>query len=116
MLAFAATIAGLCQNFAMIAEPLHDLTKKNVTFLWNDYCKNVFYRLRRELSIAPVLAHPDFDQEILLDTDASNEAVGAVLSQIQNGVERCVAFASKSLSKSERKYCVTRKELVPKIS
>lgn len=76
-------------------------------------CKN---RLRRELSTNPVLAHPDFDQEFLLNTDANNEAVGAVLSQIQNGVERCVAFASKSLSKSERKYCVTRKELLPNIS
>lgn len=100
----------------MIAEPLHDLTKKNVTFIWNDYCKNVFHRLSRELSTNPVLAHPDFDQEFLLDTDANNETVGAVLSQIQNGVERCVAFASKSLSKSERKYCVTRKELLPNIS
>jgi hypothetical protein len=99
-------------NFAMIAKPLHDLTKKNITFRWNDDCQNAFDRLRKELATAPVLAHPDFDQEFILDTDASNEAVGGVLSQIQNGVERPVAFASKSLSKSERKYCVTRKELL----
>lgn len=71
-----------------------------------------FDSLRKELATAPVLAHPNFDQEFILDTDASNEAVGGVLLQIQNGVERHVAFASKSLSKSERKYCVTRKELL----
>lgn len=99
-------------NFAMIAKPLHDLTKKNITFRWNDDCQNAFDRLRKELATAPVLAHPDFDQEFILATDASNEAVGGVLSQIQNGVERHVAFASKNISKSERKYCVTGKELL----
>lgn len=99
-------------NFAMIAKPLHDLTKKNAKYIWTDNCQNAFDRLRTELSTAPILAHPDFEQEFILDTDASNEAIGAVLSQVQKGIERPIAFASKSLSNSERKYCVTRKELL----
>ena len=61
---------------------------------------------------APFLAHPDFTKPFILDTDASSTCIGAVLSQIQDNKERVIAFASKSLSKSERKYCVTRKELL----
>ncbi|GFX01388.1 transposon Tf2-6 polyprotein [Trichonephila clavipes] len=51
-------------------------------------------------------------QAIYLDTDASNESVGAVLSQEIDGQERVVAYWSKCLSKPERNYCVTRKELL----
>jgi hypothetical protein len=48
--------------------------------------------------------------KMLLDTDASNEAIGAVLSQEIDGKERTIAFASRTLTKPERRYCVTRKE------
>jgi hypothetical protein len=58
------------------------------------------------------LAHPDFSQPFILDTDASSSCIGAVLSQVQNGQEKAIAFASRSMTKSERKYCVTREELL----
>ena len=48
----------------------------------------------------------------MLDTDASDRGIGAVLSQFQDGVEKPIAFASRTLSKSERNYCVTRRELL----
>ena len=48
----------------------------------------------------------------MLGTDASDQGVGAVLSQLQDGVEKPIAFASRTLSKFERKYCVTRRELL----
>ena len=48
----------------------------------------------------------------MLDTDASDHGIGAVLSQLRDGMERPIAFASRTLSKSERNYCVTRRELL----
>jgi len=51
-----------------------------------------------------------------LDTNASGYGLGAVLSQEQNGEEKVIAYVSKSLNKTERKYCVTRKELYPVVN
>ena len=48
----------------------------------------------------------------MLDTDASDHGIGAVLSQFQGGMERPIAFASRTLSKSERNYCVTHHDLL----
>jgi len=58
------------------------------------------------------LAYPDPNLEYILDTDASDQNVGAVLSQVQEGREVVVAYYSKSLSSTERNYCTTRKELL----
>ena len=61
---------------------------------------------------AEVLALPRKEGMFVLDTDASNVAVGGVLSQRQNGTLRPIAFASKRLIAAQRKYCTTRKELL----
>ncbi len=98
--------------FSEIAKPLHQLTEKDRKFAWTEQCSAAFQTLKKKLTEAPLLAHPDFSQPFILDTDASDLAIGSVLSQKIDGVERAVAFASRTLSKSERKYCVTRKELL----
>ena len=111
---------GLCsyyrkfiKNFAEITKCLHRLTEKNQVFKWTAECQEAFDRLKFELTNAPILTHPDFTREFILDTDASNLAIGAVLSQkSDDGKERVVAYASRTLSKAERRYCVTRKELL----
>ena len=64
------------------------------------------------MTTAPVLAMPTDNDDFILDTDASDFAIGAVLSQKQNSEERVIAFASRSLDKREKNYCVTRKELL----
>ena len=98
-------------NFAEIARPLHKLTEATTAFKWTDDCQRSFDLLKQKLTDAPILICPDFTKKFILDTDASQNAVGAVLSQVIDGKERVVAYASKALSKSERRYCVTRKEL-----
>ncbi len=110
---------GLCSyyrkfisDFAGVAEPLHRLTQKNVKFIWSTECSRAFEGLKRKLTTAPVLAYPEFDLPFILDTDASDKGIGAVLSQVQNGRERVIAYASRSLSKAERRYSVTRRELL----
>ena len=110
---------GLCnyyrrfiQDFATMAKPLHRLTEKTCEFQWSDQCAEAFRKLKQRLSQAPILAFPDFTKTFVLDTDASNDGIGAVLSQENDGRETVVAYASRVLSKAERSYCVTRRELL----
>lgn len=62
---------------------------------------------------APILEYPDTTGGVLmLDTDASNGAIGAVLSQIQYGKEIVIKYASGTLNSAEKNHCVTRKEIL----
>ncbi|GFT61666.1 retrovirus-related Pol polyprotein from transposon 412 [Trichonephila clavipes] len=81
-------------------------------FQWTKECEDSFLQLKEALTSSPILIYPQPDKPFILDTDASNESVGAVLSQEIDGQERVVAYWSKCLSKPERNYCVTRKELL----
>ena len=114
---------GLCQyyrrfvsGFSEIAAPLHALTKKGARFEWTNECQQAFDQLKHALSTAPVLALPDNEGELILDCDASGYAIGAVLSQVQNGEERPLCFASQLYNKHEKNYNVTRKELLAVIT
>ena len=69
-------------------------------------------KLKQYLVSYPVLAFPRTDCEFIVDTDASEFGIGAVLSQVQGGSGRVISFASRTLSKSERNYCTTRRELL----
>jgi len=69
-------------------------------------------RLKYALISSLILAMPNDTEPFLLDTDACDVSIGAVLSQVQSGIERVIAYESCSLSKPERNYCVTRKELL----
>lgn len=109
---------GLCSyyrrfvpKFATIAVPLHQLTEKRARFLWDEACQMAFDKLKQVLVSAAVLPYPDPTLPYLLDTDASADGVGAVLSQEKDGKEWVVAYFSTKFSKAERNYCVTRKEL-----
>lgn len=100
-------------QFAQICTPLHKLTEHNTPFSWTPDCERAFETIKTLLTTAPVLSYPRPEGEtFILDTDASNVAVGAVLHQLQNGEEKVIGYYSKCLNKSERKYCTTRKELV----
>ena len=100
-------------NFAEIAKPLHKLTEKDGTFAWTDESDRAFKSLKEVLCHAPILAFPREGAEFILDTDGSGESIEAVLSQRGGeGEEKVIAYYSKVLSKAERQYCVTRRELL----
>ena len=82
------------KGFATIAEPLTKLTRKNVSFEWTNEAQEAFEKLKLALQEATTLAFPYPDIPCVLDTDASDVAIGAVLSQVIEGVERPIAFYS----------------------
>lgn len=81
---------------------------------WTPECEAAFEKLKEVLLDCVVLAHPDFERPFILSTDASTDGLGAVLSQVPAGEVRArpVAFASKSLSRSQAKYPAHRLEFL----
>ncbi|KDQ71465.1 hypothetical protein L798_00003, partial [Zootermopsis nevadensis] len=71
-------------------------------FEWTSIQQEAFDSLKLALTSEPVLSHPRFDQPFILSCDASNYAVSAILSQIFNGRERPISFASRVLNAAER--------------
>jgi len=100
------------KNFSVIAAPFYDLMKKKVSFCWTQQCQQAFDELKHRLMSGPILALPEIDGTYILDSDASDTGVGAVLSQLQSGVEKVIAYASRTMSVAERKYETTRKALL----
>lgn len=103
--------AKFVSNYSMITHPLNELLRDGVKWKWGTEEQEAFTKLKDRLAKAPVLMH--FSEELLLklDTDASNYGVGAVISHIlPNGEERPIAFASRTLGKSERNYAQIEKE------
>lgn len=100
------------EGCSRIARPLHKLTEKEADFEWTSECEEAFQQLKTKLTTAPILAYPTRDGHFILDTDASDFAIGSVLSQVQNGIEKVIGYASSTLNRHERNYCTTRKEML----
>jgi len=100
------------KDFSIIAAPLYDLMKKGVTFCWTPQCQQVFDELKYRLMTGPILSLSKNDGTYILNTDACDTGLGVVLSQIQSGEERVIAYVSRTMSAAERKYETTRKELL----
>jgi hypothetical protein len=100
------------QGFSKLAAPLHKLLKKDAIYEWTDEQERAFRSLKSKLTSPPILRYPDYSRRFILTTDASNEGLGAVLSQGEIGKDLPVAFASRSLNKAERNYSTTEKELL----
>ena len=100
------------RGFSEKVQPLVELTKQNVPFIWDKNCQSAFELLKKELTGAGLVAHPRDDGQFILDTDASAKTIGCVLSQVQDGKERVIAYGSRTLSRTEQNYCVTDRELL----
>lgn len=100
-------------QFSTIAGPLNALTstKKNAPpFKWTIEAEQSFQKLKHCLSNTPILNCPNFDLPFQVHTDASNFGIGGMLTQVIDGLERPIAFMSRSLSGAERNYSVTERE------
>lgn len=113
---------GLCsyyrrfvKNFSTIVAPLTALIgkKKGSDMIdCNDDAKKAFTDLKQALVSAPVMAYPDFSLPFILQCDASSVGIGSVLTQTINGNEHPVAYYSRILTKTERNYSTTERELL----
>ncbi len=97
-------------HFSEKAKPLHELTEKGRKFAWNEECEQAFNVLKDVINVLFRLAFQQW-WLFVVSTDASATAAGAILSQIQNGQEKVLAYYSKCFSRTERRYCATRREL-----
>jgi len=111
-LGFGSYYRRFVKDFADIAAPLHANTRKNNGFQWSSVAEKAFQMLKKALCMPPILAIPSDNGEFLLETYASDRAIGAILSQKQDGIKRVVSYASRSLDRREQNYCVTRRELL----
>jgi hypothetical protein len=91
-------------NFSKIAKPLTEMLKKNVPYTWNGETEAAFSTLKTLLTTEPLLQYPDFTSPFVFTTDASNDALGAVLSQGPVGKDLPIAYASRTLNNAERNY------------
>ena len=116
-LGFTGYYRRFIRNNARIARPLNNLLvghstakkdkakrpkTKKVPFKWTDSQLKAFESLKEKLTNPPVLAYADYRYQFKLHTDASSTGLGAVLSQNQDGQDRVVAYASRSLRPSEK--------------
>lgn len=114
---------GYCRRFikgySNIVAPLYQLTsgdprrnkkgKRKTSqptppFIWTAECEEAFRTLKTLMTTAPILAYADYSQPFILQIDASGTGLGAVLSQLQKGKERIIAYASRGLSSCEKRY------------
>ena len=99
------------KNFSKLAEPLYSVVGKR-KFRWEEEQQEAFDTLKTALTTSPVLALPNHNDPLILDCDASDHAIGCELIQVQDGAEKVITYGSYALTKEQRRYCTTRKELL----
>jgi len=101
------------KDFAKLARPLNDLTRKEEKWKWGDEQQEAFERLKMVFTSRPLLAAPNLDKELRVEADASNFATGGVLSiKYEDSKWKPVAYISKSLNETERNYEIHDKEML----
>ena len=101
------------KNFADIAAPLTNLTKKAAPLKvkWTEECSKAFQRLKEHLCREPILKAPDFSKKFILQTDACDNGLGEVLSQKdEDGIDHSIVYISRELLPRESNYAIIEKE------
>ena len=91
-------------QMASKAAPLHAMLQKDAKFVWTDACESAYKTLKECIVKAASLTHYDPSKQLVLATDSSPYGTGAILSQIEEGIEKPIAFASKTLTATQRRY------------
>ena len=100
-----------CKNFSDIAVPLTELLKKDHKYHWTSNCQYAFDNIKSLLCSVPVLVAPDFCKPYILNVNASDTGVGAILLQADDeGIEHPVCYFSKKFNKHQRNYSTIEKE------
>ena len=113
-LGFANFYRRFIKNYARLAAPLTQLTSIRKAFVWSSAAQAAFNNLKEKFSSAPVLVHPDPSLQFIVEVDASDTGVGAILSQRSpddHKIHPC-AFFSRHLSPAEQNYDVGNQELL----
>lgn len=98
-------------QFSEMSAPLTDLLrKKPKTLSWYPIAEGAFIKLKESLIAAPVLANPNFDLPFQIQTDASDSAIAAILTQQWEEGEKIVAYFSQKLSPAQQAYAASEKE------
>jgi hypothetical protein len=98
------------KNIARVCAPLFELLRKDKKFVWGNEQQQAFEQLKRALVEPTVLQQPDYDKTFILETDACNTGLGAILTQEFEGQERPIAYASRMLIGAEKNYSISEKE------
>ena len=108
---------GLCsyyrrfmRNFAILSSPLNKLIGTNSTFIWTEVEEEAFQKLKQILIAAPMLNFPDYSVPFIVQTDACDDGLGAVLSQVVRLQERVIEYRSRVLQPAEKPWPVREKE------
>ena len=106
------------KNFAALARPLHKLTAKDSPFAWTSECQESFDRIKQALTTAPVLSPIDYGRKLTLICDASEDGVGATLTQLSEDAKHrhVISYYSRVLNKHEMAYSSTERECLAIIS
>ena len=106
LLGFVNYLSKFLPRLSEVAQPLREMTAKEAKFIWSPQHETAFQELRELVVRHPVLKYYDLQEEVTVQCDASEYGLGAAL--LQNG--QAVAFASRSLSQTERQYAQIEKE------
>lgn len=100
----------ICTRFSKITKPLTTLLKKEQPFVWSNFQQEAFDKLKEALAEEVMLAFPNLNELFYVTSDASNVAIGAMLSQGELPHDRPIYFFSKTLNDAQKRYSTIQKE------
>lgn len=102
----------MVSHFDSLSKPLTSLLKKDSTFKWTEQCEGAFNLLKKAVTTAPILQHPNFKERFVLTCDGSSIAISGVLSQGELGSDLPIAFVSRTLQATESRCSTTEREML----